>query len=299
MSNQNISLTDISAKAPFSPKTFYQNHGVQAFSILVLTNVISTTFPIGGDYVKWVALVFSMLICIMADRYFKRKLSFSNTLVSFFNGLILYATACGFASVTSGVDLAGNNTTVKQSSFSFFESKIWWEPIALRDTINSLESEVKYQIIELEKYEDNITKLNDKEAISADSIKLLNDKLSALELMVDDCGNFIDNLGNTDDLPFSRDIKGWGTAFEHKKNAHFEIFKANGLYGLKQNNTIVIPAEFRLITKYMNKGEAFFITKRSIYYYPKISDIRCYNEWEIINEKGKRLASFLTVQACG
>jgi len=142
----------------YNKKTLFSLGGA-SLAVWLFTTVIGNVFGIHVSDYKWIGLVVALFLSFAGARNFW-KLNVQLSIVAFFNGLLIYVTACGIDAINhSSTPL--KKQTAEASILPFSQSKIWWAPVELTDSIAGLEKQVSVQTGEIQNKNQRIKSIID------------------------------------------------------------------------------------------------------------------------------------------
>jgi hypothetical protein len=127
----------------YNKKTLFSLGGA-SLGVWLFTTVIGNVFNFDVSNYKWVGLIVAIFLSFVGG-FSIGKLNFQQYTIIFFNGLLIYVTACGIDSINHS-GLPRNKNQIKTASIiPFTGEKIWWAPKELTDSIIRLEKTIKLQ----------------------------------------------------------------------------------------------------------------------------------------------------------
>lgn len=126
----------------FNTKTLFTQGG-SSTAVWASTAVLGYVFNLDMSNYKWIGLIVAISLAFVGGLSIG-KLNFQKYTVLFFNGLLIYVTACGIDSINHG-ELSLNKNQSKATIIPFTNSMIWWAPKELTDSIYSLKRTISLQ----------------------------------------------------------------------------------------------------------------------------------------------------------
>jgi hypothetical protein len=127
----------------YNKKTLFSLGGA-SLGVWLFTTVIGNVFNFDTSNYKWIGFVVALFLSFTGG-YSIGKLNFQKYTIIFFNGLLIYVTACGIDSINHSTVSKDKNRINKSAIIPYTESKIWWASIELTDSIKDLREIVKLQ----------------------------------------------------------------------------------------------------------------------------------------------------------
>lgn len=119
----------------FNKKTLFSLGGA-SLGVWLFTTVIGSVFNFDTSNYKWLGLIVALVLSF-GGAFSVVKWNFQQYVIVFFNGLLIYVTACGIDSINHSKDSVKTNQ-IKSSIIPFTSDKIWWEPKEMTNKIDEL-----------------------------------------------------------------------------------------------------------------------------------------------------------------